>query len=97
MRMAWGRPSTFPDGKRLLSSSVVWANSRPSGPVLEWDIESGQLIRTIAKVNAMSAQYSHDGTRIFLGEGNGLVRALDSYRQRNLALQTAHFRGSFTL
>lgn len=67
-----------PDGKRLLSSSFVWGSSRNTGAVLEWDIETGQLLRTIANANALAAHYSHDGTRIYVGEASGVVRIYDT-------------------
>jgi eukaryotic-like serine/threonine-protein kinase len=68
-----------PHKKRLLSSAVSWENGTTQpGLVIEWDLETGQSLRTIDTVNARISRYSHDGQSIYVGDSNGRVRFFDA-------------------
>ncbi len=65
------------DGTRLLSCASV-SGGNTTGGVLEWDMQTGKLLRNISPVNARVAEYSPDGKLIVVGTTRGLVQIFDA-------------------
>ncbi len=68
-----------PTRPRLLSSAISWENgTKQPGLVIEWDLETGEQLRTIDKINSHIAVYSKDGQRIFVGDMSGGIKCFNA-------------------
>ncbi len=77
------------DGTRLLSCATVWSGNTP-GDVLEWDLQTGKLLRNVSAVNARVAEYSPDGRHIVVGTTRGLLQIFDASSGEPLTTHREH-------